>query len=206
MEFLLGVLLAAIYVISPGPVNLATVQRGWIGGFQAALAVQLGALAGDLAYALLALTGLGLFVADAAAQILLGIAGASLLLCLGGAALCQSWRAGRIPRAHVASTACDASKLRHFWMGLVLAVANPYGIAFWLSVDSAILRSSHHHTVAFLSGFFLSNLLAALIIALLVGRSRLCVTPWVLRLASCGFGLALIGFGLTLGYAVVQGY
>src|SRR4051794_17706139 len=118
MEFLLGILLAAIYVISPGPINLATVQRGWTGGFQAALAVQLGAVAGDLAYALLALTGLGLFVADAAAQILLGIAGASLLLCLGGAALCQSWRAGRIPAAHVASTACDASNRRNFWTGL----------------------------------------------------------------------------------------
>src|SRR5215213_9994532 len=118
MEFSLGILLALIYVISPGPVNLATVQRGWIGGSQAALAIQLGAFAGDLAYALLALTGLGLFMVAAGVQMLLGIAGASLLLCLGGVALCQVWRAAGSPAAHVASTA----KRQNFWTGRVLAV------------------------------------------------------------------------------------
>jgi chemosensory pili system protein ChpE len=205
MEFLLGILLAVVYTASPGPVNLATIQRGWSGGFAAALAVQLGALAGDLTYALMALAGLGFWMAHTSAQTLLGVAGASLLLWLGAASLRQGWQAA--PSVCADAAAVVARSPRHnFWTGMLLAVANPYGVAFWLSIDSAMLHGAPDHVAAFLGGFFLGALLVALGVALLVGHSRVRITPWVVRLASYGFGVALIGFGLTLGYATAQGY
>jgi len=201
MEFALGVLLAVVYVASPGPVNLATIQRGWAGGFSAALAVHLGALVGDLSYALLALTGLGFCVAQAGAQTLLGIAGASVLLWLGAASLRQGWS----PTIHPAAGSIASSR-RSFWAGMALAIANPYGVAFWLSIDDALRRAEHSHASAFLGGFFLGGLLVALALAFLVGRLRRHIRPWVLRVASYGFGVVLIGFGVSLGYAAALGY
>ena len=203
MEFMLGVLLAVAYTASPGPVNLATVQRGWSGGFPAALAVQLGALAGDVAYALMALAGLGFWMDYSGAQTLLGVAGASLLLWLGAASLRQGWRAAAPACADTGAAATSMS--RNFRTGILLAVANPYGVAFWLSIDGAMLHGTHVQAAAFLGGFFLGALLVGLGVALLVGPARARMAPWVVRLASCGFGVALIGFGLTLGYATAQG-
>jgi homoserine/homoserine lactone efflux protein len=199
MEVVLGMVIAIAYSISPGPVNIETVRRGWTSGVQGALLFQLGALLGDLAYAILALAGIGLFVAQAGAQILLGIAGASLLLYLGGSSLRQSWRGAGILTAPARPTTkrCD------FSTGIVIAIANPYAMLFWLSINGTILQSTHYYAATFLSGFFLGGLLTALVIALLAGRSGSLITPRVFRLASCSFGLILVGFGLTLGYATV---
>jgi threonine/homoserine/homoserine lactone efflux protein len=89
---------------------------------------------------------------------------------------------------------------------MLLAMANPYGIAFWLAIDGAMLRGARGQAPIFLGGFFLGALLVALTIALLVGKSHTRITPWIVRLASYGFGMALIGFGLSLGYATAHGY
>lgn len=205
MEVVLGILLAIAYCASPGPVNIETVRRGWSRGVQSALRVQLGALFGDLVYAALALAGIGLFMAQAGAQTLLGIVGTGLLLYLGGLSLYQSWLALGAPTMWAGSTAGTATKRCDFSTGLAIAIANPYTILFWLSIDSTILQRTHDHPAAFLSGFFLGGLLTALVIALLAGRSGSLITPRVFRLASCSFGLAMIGFGLTLGYTTAQG-
>jgi threonine/homoserine/homoserine lactone efflux protein len=203
MEVVLGMVIAIAYGISPGPVNIETVRRGWTSGVQGALLFQLGALLGDLIYAVLALAGIGLFVAQAGAQILLGIAGTSLLLYLGGSSLRQSWYGTGIPTASASSVARPATKRCDFSTGMVIAIANPYAMLFWLSIDGTMLQSTDYYAATFLGGFFLGGLLVALVIALLAGRSGSLITPRVSRLASCSFGLILVGFGLTLGYATV---
>ncbi len=203
----LAIMLGLAYVASPGSVNIETVRRGLTGGFRVALALQLGSLIGDLFWASLALAGVGLLLAHAAAQTILGIAGTALLLYLGCSAL-RSWRA----IAAVTSLANDAptqpdtpvpTVRRMVWTGAAIATANPFGPAFWLSIGGAMGGSAQHHPATFLGGFFLGALLASMGIALLVGLWHTRLTPRLVRLATSGCGLGLIGCGLMVGYATV---
>src|SRR5437870_5605061 len=138
MNIMLGVLMGVAYVIPPGPVNIETMRRGLTGGFRVALAMQLGAVTGVMVYAILALTGAGLLLVHPVAQSLLGIAGTGLLLYLGWSAL-HSWRAIASLMACPASKAAirerptPPSKQRSFWTGVAISVANPCGMAFWMS-------------------------------------------------------------------------
>jgi threonine/homoserine/homoserine lactone efflux protein len=91
-----------------------------------------------------------------------------------------------------------------FWIGLGLAVANPFGPAFWLTVSGSIGQQSQVHAVTFLSGFVLGTLLSSLLIALLAGQWRARLTPRIIRLALSACGLILIAFGLGLGYTTIS--
>jgi threonine/homoserine/homoserine lactone efflux protein len=207
MNTALAIMLGLAYVASPGPVNIETLRRGLAGGFRVALALQLGSLIGDLFWAGLALAGAGLLLTHAAAQTILGIAGTALLLYLGCSAL-RSWRVIAAAAGVVADTASQAqpvaqSPRRMVWTGAAIATANPFGPAFWLSIGGAIGGSAQQHPVTFLGGFFLGALLAALGIALLVGIGHARITPRLVRLATSGCGLALIGCGLMVGYTTL---
>ena len=207
MNATLAIMLGLVYVASPGPVNIETLRRGLTGGFRVALSLQLGSLLGDLFWALLALAGVGLLLAHAAAQTILGIAGTLLLLYLGYSAL-RSWRTiavaanptgGTVPQSYSPAL----GNWRMFWTGAAIATANPFGPAFWLSIGGAMGSSAQHHPATFLGGFFLGALLAAVGIAVVVGIGHARITPRLVRLATSGCGLALIACGLMVGYATV---
>jgi threonine/homoserine/homoserine lactone efflux protein len=179
-----------------------------MGGFRVALAIQLGALLGDLAYALLAVAGVGRVLTHPATQVLLGVAGTGLLMALGWSAL-SGWRGIAVVAAATtvgvpiqAPQACD-DPWRRAWAGLALALANPCGPAFWIAVGNAVAPYAGHHGVAWLSGFGTGALLASLAIALLVGCGRSYLTALRMRVAASICGLALIASGLGLGCATV---
>lgn len=203
----LGIMLGLAYVASPGPVNIETLRRGLAGGFRVALALQLGAIVGHLMWAILALGGAGLLLSDAAAQTVLGIAGTALLLHLGWSAL-RSWRAitaVACPAGHASPHAPSAAApmRRVAWTGVAIATTNPFGPAFWLSIGSALGPSALQHPATFLGGFFLGALLTGVGIAVLAGLGHARITPRLVRLATSGCGLALIGYGLMLGWTTV---
>ena len=198
LELFLGVLLGIVYVAAPGPVNVETVRRGLAGGFRMALAVQLGALVGDLPYAGLVLAGIGATMTDTAAQTLVGMVGTGLLMVLGVVTLRQGWRAPHI--SDVGQVGQSAK--RSFWVGSALAVANPSGVTFWLSIAGALLRNPHWNPGAFLGALVGGIALAAIVLALLVGWWCAIITPRLLRGVSCGCGIALICSSLFLAYSL----
>ena len=207
MNAALAIMLGLAYVASPGPVNIETLRRGLVGGFRVAIALQLGSLIGDLFWACLALAGVGLLLTHAAAQAVLGIASTALLLYLGCSAL-RSWRAIVAVAAPAGTSTSQArpaapTAWRMAWTGAAIATANPFGPAFWLSIGGAMGHGAQQHPAAFLGGFFLGALLAAVGIALLVGIGHARITPRLVRLATSGCGLALIGCGLMVGYTSV---
>jgi chemosensory pili system protein ChpE len=77
MAFGLGLLLNA----APGPVFAETVRRGVRGGFRAALAVQVGSIAGDAAWAVVGLVSIGLLLQLDALRVPIGVAGSIYLVC-----------------------------------------------------------------------------------------------------------------------------
>ena len=73
-------LLGFVYSAAPGAVNTEALRRGLQRGFFASFSVQIGALLGDLVWAIIGLTGVALVFHFLAIQIILGIAGVSQLM------------------------------------------------------------------------------------------------------------------------------
>jgi chemosensory pili system protein ChpE len=209
MAIVLGVLMGLAYVAPPGPVNLETVRRGLTGGFRMALYLQVGALLGDLFYAVLAMVGAPVLVTNTLIHALLGVAAVALLVSLGWAALCDGWQALRpgaaspalIPPAPYPPAAC--ASWRSFLAGAAISAANPLAVVFWLSVDRALLGQPHGQQVLLLGGFALACLAWVLALPLLVGWCRAtvsaCFFPWV----SLACGPILIACGLALGRTLI---
>ena len=201
VEIWSGVMIGIAYVLPPGPVNIETVRRGLTGGFRAALALQCGALIGDMTYAVLAWAGAGLLLTQTAAQSPLGIAGTALLLYLGWSAF-KSWKsvAGTVIQR---SGTMRVSHRQAFGAGLTISLANPFTIAFWLSLGGSVIQHSHANGLGFLTGFFSGCLLSSILIAVLAGRGMAHVAPRAVRIVSSACGLALVAFGLSLGYSTM---
>jgi chemosensory pili system protein ChpE len=208
MTAALGFFLGLAYVASPGPVNVETLRRGLAGGVRPALALQLGSLVGDLVWVVLALAGAGLVLTHALAQTILGVAGTAILLVSG-------WSALRSREAIATITTESGSDdtfrrpapldiRRTLWTGMALATANPLAPVFWMSVSGA-LGGSTQQLLAFLGGFAVGALMAGVGIALLIGLWQTRLTPRLVGIATSGCGLALIGYGLMVGYTTVLG-
>ncbi len=125
--FLVAVLLIAA---SPGPAMALVVRRAALRGLRGAVPTVLGVEAGLLFWALLAGAGLAALVAASeVAYLVLRVAGAGVLLYLGGRALLGVWRERRtgVPPA---DTAAPGEGTRRGWWtafgeGVVVQLANP---------------------------------------------------------------------------------
>ncbi|MGE3268928.1 MAG: LysE family translocator [Chloroflexota bacterium] len=188
--------LGLAYSAAPGAVNTESLRRGLSRGFRPALLVQVGALLGDLAWAVLALVGIGLFLQDRSIQAILGVAGACFLLRLGWNALQQAWRGG-LPGAHGQVDRGD------FATGLVFSLANPFGLAFWSGVGGGMAvtggaESGLQDGLIFLAGFAGGAILWCLLAASAIGWGRRLLGPGLVRVIGVLSGLALGYFGLRL--------
>src|SRR5262245_6832685 len=187
MDIAVGFIVAVSYAVAPGPVNIGTLRWGLTGGFRVALAMQLGAIIGRVCWAMLALAGVGFLVTQSVVQTFLGVVGTALLMYLGWSALSR-WQG---PAELISSPGGAPLQTRpaslvmwqSFWIGLGLAVANPFSVAFWLTVSESIGQQSQVHAATFLSGFVLGALLSSLLIALLAEQWRAWLTPRIIRLA-----------------------
>lgn len=199
MELLNGLLLGAAYVLPPGPVLIETVRRGLRGSTPAALAVQLGAIAGDLCYAALMLGGLGALLRDGSLQQWLSLAGALVLVGLGVSTLRDRSLAALTAHADTSDTV-NGTHAAHLGAGLALGLLNPFAVAFWLSVGGSVLGEP-----ATLAGFVTGCVLASLLTALVAGQLQRPLWRRCARLIGLGCGLALVVLGVQLGFTALPG-
>jgi threonine/homoserine/homoserine lactone efflux protein len=135
-----GVLFGLALAAPPGPMNAViaeeSVIRGWLAGFTAGL----GAMAADACFFALALAGVVTVVQSAptlrAAMILAG--GALMIYLAVGAA--TSAREALTVGTGAGADAAAAGVGRGFRRAFVLALTNPYQIAFWLTVGVGLLE------------------------------------------------------------------
>lgn len=189
-----GMLLGLAYVLPPGPVTAETVRRSLQGGVPAALAVQLGAVGGDFVYALLVLAGLSHVLNHTMLRPGATVLGSVLLVALGISAL----RAPSAPPAPVAAgsaTATPAPLPRLAAAGVFLSLANPFAVAFWMTVGSTAANAAP----SWLAGFMLGSLAASLLTGLVAGRLH---GQRYGRWLTAGCGCLLIAFGLKLSWAM----
>jgi chemosensory pili system protein ChpE len=126
---MIGLIIAAcvlgfVYSAAPGAVNTEALRRGLKRGFMPSFSVQLGALLGDLLWAVVGLTGAALVFHFLAVQIILGIAGVAFLLRM-------AWMSFLDARKPIDLTQSETKEQRDFLTGIVFSLANPFGIAFW---------------------------------------------------------------------------
>jgi threonine/homoserine/homoserine lactone efflux protein len=149
--------------------------------------------------------GVGLVVAlSSVTHLLLGLAEATLLLYLGGSSVSDAWRAiakGAHAPKHV--TRRPTSVQQTWWMGAAISLANPYEVAFWLSVGGTTVRQFRPGAPLLLAGFFLARLLWGVVLAWVVGRCAATVIGRLYQWVSLGCGGLLLASGLALGVAVV---
>ena len=204
MAFLLGL----IFNAAPGAVFAETIRRGFDGGYRPALAVQIGSLAGDAAWAILGLAGIGLLLRAEMLQIPVGIGGAAYLAWLAF----DSWRESLTPQyaTETAARSVDATgtALRS---GAMLALSNPQNVAYWAALGSAfgalgVSEPDRIDYVIFFAGFMASSVLWCFVCAgavswLFGGRDELW-RVWTYRLCAMAFAWLAVG----TAYETLKGF
>ena len=199
-----GILIGLAFAAPPGAVTAETFRQGARGGFALALGVQLGSLVGDATYALLALAGLAALVQNPALQFALGAFGALFLLYLAWSALHSALVPGVLTFggdrcAPVAMP--DDERRSAFLSGMGISLANPWAIAFWLSLGGALTSlglagAGPFAMVFFFASFMLGVVIWSFALTVFVGRMHGLMRPAVFRLVSVVCAVALGGFGV----------
>lgn len=170
------------YNAAPGIVNLESLRRGLAQGAGAAFRVQLGALVGEAVWAGLAVSSLPLLSQLSVLQLIFGLAGVAWLFNL-------SWRVWHT--SHDASAAPMQLWLQrqNIQAGLVLSIANPSCVIFWLSVGSGLVSHAPAGWTACLYLSFIASAIAwagcAALLATVCHRSTRALTArWVTRISA----------------------
>ena len=192
MAFLLGL----VFNAAPGAVFAETIRRGVDGGYRPALAVQVGSLVGDAAWAVLGLAGIGILLQADMLKIPVGIGGAGYLAWLAW----DSWREGMsLPTPDAADAPAAGNALRS---GAILALSNPQNVAYWAALGSAfgalgVSDPGRLDYVVFFAGFMASSVLWCFVCAgavswLFGGRGEVW-RVWTYRLCALAFAWLAAG-------------
>ena len=205
-----GILMGVAFAAPPGAVTAETFRRGARGGFALALRVQLGSLIGDATYALLALAGLAALAQNPGLQFVLGSFGALFLLYLAW----SSFQSAFAPVAMISEGTPFGGGLANderrsaFLSGMGISLANPWAIAFWLSLGGALASlgvavAGPFAIAFFFASFMLGAALWSFALAVFVGRMHSLMRPAFFRVVSIVCAVALGGFGAMAASRVV---
>lgn len=170
------------YNAAPGIVNLESLRRGLAQGAGAAFRVQLGALVGEAVWAGLAVSSLPLLAQLSVLQMVFGLLGVVWLLKL-------SWRIWHISHDMLVAPMQIRPQRQHIQAGLVLSLANPSCVMFWLSVGSGLISHAPAGSAACLYLSFIASAIAwagcaALLAAACHWSTRALTARWVTRISA----------------------
>jgi threonine/homoserine/homoserine lactone efflux protein len=197
--YLAALWLMLAYCAAPGAVNVETVRRGTGGGFVAALLVQLGAVAGRVIWATLALAGTGVLTSRSIVYVVITAVSASLLLR-------AAWQAFRVDRAvTVVAPPVRFRRRGALAAGFLLSLTNPLALAFWsgfvsvLQLDSSEVWDAHTAPGVLITVMF-GALAWSVSAAVAVTCARAVAGQTAARLAELVAGVALGLFGLQMAW------
>ncbi len=187
----IGVALAAPI----GPINIEIIKRGVQGGYLHGWLVGLGALSADTVYAILIVSGLTPIADSPGLRVPLFLAGAAMLWFVGYSSIRSALQGNTIKDSRG-----DGGR-RSYVTGLLMAVFNPMGIIYWLSVGAALVAEAVQRvgsvgSPVLVGGVFCGILLWVTLLSWLAQVSRRFVTGDGMRWITGIGGAALIGFGL----------
>lgn len=198
-SFLLGIAFSA----PPGVITSEAIRRGLTGGFWPAFLVELGSLAGDAAWAVLALTGGAILVQNKVVQVSLGLGGAIFIIYLAVLAFREAFK-GKMP---IPTGSAGRGAFLH---GMLLSLGNPFATVFWLTVGStAITNLNEHpgaiHYILFFLSFMLGAFIWSFILAGAVSHGRRLLNPLFFRWVNILCGIFLTWFAIRSGWDTFHG-
>ncbi|MDE3088666.1 MAG: LysE family transporter [Chloroflexota bacterium] len=202
-----GILMGIAFAAPPGAVTAETFRRGARGGFLLALGVQLGSLVGDVTYALLALAGFAALAQSRVMQIALGAFGALFLMYLAWSSF-RTARGQTFPLPTSPERRREGEEVGAFLSGMTISLANPWAIAFWLSLGGALVslgvaNASMAQVATFFASFMFGVALWSVALVVIVGYMRNLMRPAIFRIISITCGIALGAFGVAAASRVV---
>jgi threonine/homoserine/homoserine lactone efflux protein len=187
-----------IFLLIPGPGNLALITSTGKGGIRGGMAATLGIIAGDQVLMWMAVAGVAaLLVTYPAAFSAVQWLGAAYLAWLGAKMLLA--KPGAAPVLHMRAG-------HYFRQSMMITLLNPKAIVFYMAFFPLFVDPARHQglvtfgfmalTIAILT--FLYGLVAVLLTHFLAARMR--ANPTIGRLLEKLAGLCLIGFGIRLAF------
>lgn len=192
--------LGLAFCAPPGAVTAEAIRRGIHRGFGGALLTEIGSLAGDATWALLALSGVAYLAVSRPVSMVLAVLGVVLLFYLAGRALRDAW-AGAIPMAQKSPSGGDLAA------GAALSLSNPQNIAFWLGIGggavAALGASRHQLLTVFFAAFMLACIVWCVFMAGMIAWGRRFLTTRFYRWINLACGTAMAYFGVRLLVSVL---
>lgn len=186
-----------------GPINVEIIRRGLGGGFINGWLVGIGAVLADTILCALVVSGVAPLADRPLLRIPLFLAGAVVLLYLGIGGL-------RALRAGIAFDVAPASGRRSLATGFLMAVSNPMGIVYWLSIGSALIAAAIDQGgraagPILIGGVFVGIVAWVTVLSGLTQAGRAFVSPRVMRGVGAFSAVMLVGFGLWFAWQGIAG-
>lgn len=179
-----------------GPINVEIIRRGIRDGFVHGWVLGLGALSADTIYAALIVGGLTPLADRPTLRVPLFLAGGVMLAWVG-------WMSVRTALRGDAADAYDTvpRRGRSYATGFLMAIFNPMGIVYWLSVGAALVadavqRVGQVGSPVLVMGVMFGIFCWVTFISVLAQISRRFVTGPGMRWVTGVSGLIIIGFAL----------
>lgn len=209
MQFALSGIVIGLTLAAPiGPINIEIVRRGLRSGFLSGWLVGAGAVTGDTFYCLLVIAGIAPLVDHDIVKTTLWIAGAAFLSFLAYSSL----RAA-LSQTDMLSEKRQTVERRSYLTGLLMALFNPLGLAFWLTIGGALVAAGVEQTdlfgtTALVIGVIIGLGLWVTSLSVLVKGGRRFVSGRVFRyvniISSVLMFVFAVGFALqAAGYSVL---
>ncbi len=198
-------LLDLLFDVVPGAVFAESLRPGLRGGFGPALAVQVGSLVGDLAWAVLGLLGAAALFSLPVVQTPLALLGAAFLTWLAWQAL----RDGIAPVPAFDPEDGRAGRGPALLSGVALSLPNPVNVTYWAGLGGTVAAlgaadPSWTDSAVLLAGFMASSVLWCFLCAGLIARTRAHVGPATWGALHVGSAAGLAYFAWRVASRVVD--
>ena len=179
-----------------GPINVELIRRGIRDGFIHGWMVGLGALSADTIYAALIVGGLTPLADRPGLRVPLFLAGGVMLAWVGWTSVRSALRGDAM-----AETGVPPKRGRSYITGFLMAVFNPMGIVYWLSVGAALVaeavqRVGQAGSPVLVLGVMFGIFCWVTFISILAQVARRFVTGPGMRWVTGASGVIIIGFAV----------
>ena len=188
--------------LMPGPLLTYTVAESARRGFWAGPIIMLGHGFLELGLVVLLLLGIGAIINQPVIMGIVGLSGAIILWWLGYG-LMHSAR-----HAQLDLTKGECRAIHPFWAGIVMSLANPYWLIWWVSLGLGYVLFAYKYGLWGVLFFFVGHISADVLwyslVAMAVAQGKRFISDRVYHGFMIGCALFLMVFGCYFGYQGVK--
>lgn len=182
--------------IMPGPVMTYTIEKALIKGRYEGLLIIIGHAVLEIALIILILLGFDIILKSHLGQIIIGLVGGTLLVCMGSSMIYTAVK----NRVTIQTGSNRKFSNNSILSGFLLSAANPYFIFWWAVVGLSFIMQSYDElgyigVIIYFLGHISADFLLYGSISFLVGSAKKFIQGNAYRVIIVILGCAMVGFG-----------